>query len=86
MLQQQISMIEKLRSIHEADAKVRLFIDYGEAQADIILTETLTVEQREEAKQSKRKGGKQTAKETGNADADEEEAEDGENGFEGMKF
>ncbi|MBO5438665.1 MAG: hypothetical protein J6A23_13470 [Thermoguttaceae bacterium] len=86
ILQQQISMIEKLRSIHEADAKVRLFIDYGEAQADIILTETLTVEQREEAKQSKRKGGKQTEKEAGNADADEEEAEDGENGFEGMKF
>ena len=86
MLQQQIMLIEKMRSIQDADAKVRLFIDYGEAQADIILTESLTVEQREEAKQGKRKGGKRSGAGTGGAEADEEEPDGDAGGFDGMKF
>lgn len=60
-LEQQLWLYDKLKTIANADAKIRIYVDYGEFQADLIVTETLTVEQKAEKKTASKGGKKEKA-------------------------
>ncbi len=97
----QIWMVGKLKTLSDADAQVRVYIDYGETQTDLVTTEKMTVEQIADAKKASRKSSSKKGSKGGAEGGDGiggesgESGEDGEDGggkggkgndFGGMKF